>query len=187
MPASRCISLTAIARTAWLFLAGMHPSLLRVFLGVVLPLSLLPPLMLYYAGTYHGDDFMPGFAARNWKNIAVIFFLAEMVTVGAMGWVIRGVARLNGVAASHESAYLLAFAAPIPMWLSSLALFVPSFFFGAIAAILALCLSCIVIYHGVAALLRVREDLVAGSIAYGIMACGLLAWGMLLAIVIPLG
>lgn len=187
MPLSRSLKPTAIARTAWLILAGVHPSLPRVFLGIVLPLSLLPPLMLYYAGTYHGDDFMPGFAARNWKNIALLFFLAELLTVGAMGSIIRWVAQLNGVTAKRESAYLLAFAAPIPLWLSALALFVPNFFFAAAAGILALGLSCVVIYHGVATLLGVREDIVAGAIAYGIMACGLLAWGMLLAIVIPLG
>lgn len=183
----RSRKLAIIARAAWLLAGSIHPSLSRVFLGIVLPLSLLPPLMLYYAGTWHGDDFMPGFAARSWGSVALIFFLAEMATVAALGPIIRGIAYLNGVATDSESPYLLAFAAPIPLWLSSLALFVPSFIFVAAVCVLALAFSCVIIYHGVGTLLRVREDIVAGSIAYGIMACGMIAWAMLLVIVIPQG
>lgn len=179
------VNLTIIARTAWFFLSRLHPSLSWSFTRVVLPLSLLPPVMLYYAGTLHGDDFMPGFAARDWKTIALIFLVAELASVGLMGPLIRWIAGLNGFTADKESAYLLAFAAPTPLWLSSLALVVPNFIFVAAVAILGLVASCIIIYHGVAVLLKVKEDIVAGSIAYGIMACGLLAWGLLLVLVIP--
>lgn len=56
--------------------------------------------MLYYAGTYHGDDFMPGFAGRDWTSIAFIFLIAELATVGPMGSVIRWVAKLNGLFAA---------------------------------------------------------------------------------------
>lgn len=185
MSVHRQANLTSLARTAWFMLGQLHPSLPRIFLGVVLPLSLLPPLMLYYAGTYHGDDFMPGFAARNWQAIGFVFFAAEMATVAAMGFIIRWIARANGVAADKASSYLLAFVAPIPLWLSSLALLVPNFLFAAAVGMAAFAVSCVVIYHGVAALLRVKEDVVAGSIVHGIMACGLLAWAMLLVIVIP--
>lgn len=186
MPASPCLNLTALVRTAWFMFGRMHPSLTRMFLGVVVPLSLLPPLMLYYAGTYHGDAFMPGFATRDWVSISFIFLLAELATVGAMGAVIRWIAKLNGLIAGHTSSYLLAFVAPIPLWLSSLALLVPNFIFAASVGMLAFGASCLLIYHGVSTLLRVKEDVEAGSIAFGIMACGLLAWGMLLIIVIPI-
>lgn len=186
MSVSRSIHPAAFARSAWFMLEKIHPSLSRVFLAVVLPLSLLPPLMLYYAGTYHGDDFMPGFAARNWATIAFVFFVAEMATVGAMGSVIRWIAGLNGVYADKASSYLLAFAAPVPLWLSSLALLVPSFNFAAIAGLFAFGVSCLVIYEGISVLLRVKEEVVASYIAYGVMASGLIAWALLLIIVIPL-
>lgn len=185
MQATRPVNLTTAARSAWFIFGRTHPSLSRMFLGVVVPLSLLPPLMLYYAGTYHGDEFMPGFAGRDWMSIAFIFLIAELATVGAMGSVIRWIAKLNGLFADRTSAYLLAFVAPIPLWLSSLALLVPNFIFAAGVGMLAFGVSCLLIYHGVSALLRVKEDVVAGSIAYGIMACGLLAWGLLLIMVIP--
>lgn len=185
MPASRHPSLTAAARTAWFVFGQTHPSLLRMFLNVVLPLALLPPILLYYAGTYHGDAFMPGFSGRDWMSIAFIFLIAELATVGAMGPAIRWIAKQNGLVADRTSAYLLGFTAPIPLWLSSLSLLVPNFIFAACVGMLAFGVSCLLIYHGVSALLRVKEDVVAGSIAFGIMACGLLAWGMLLIIVIP--
>jgi hypothetical protein len=163
MPVLKGMNLTAAARTAWFLFGRMHPTLDWMFLRVVVPLSLLPPLMLYYAGTYHGNDFMPGFASRDWVSIAFIFLIAELATVGAMGTVIRWIAKLNGLVADRTSSYLLAF-----------------------VGMLAFGVSCLVIYHGVSALLRVKEDVEAGSIAWGIMACGLLAWGMLLVIVIPI-
>ncbi len=178
---------TAMFRSGWFLLERIHPSLGRMLFGIVLPLSLLPPLMLYYAGVYHGDAFAPGLADRNWTAIALVFFAGELATIAAMGAVIRWIARLNGFEASHTNSYLLAFAAPIPLWLSSLALFVPNLFFAGSVGILALVLSCFIIYHGVAMLLRVKEDIVAGSIAYGIIACGMMAWALLLAIIIPLG
>lgn len=187
MSAHRSANATAAARTAWFLFDRLHPSLARVFLTIVLPLSLLPPLMLYYAGTFHGDEFMPGFASRDWTAIGALFFAAEMLTVAAMGPVIRWVSRLNGVDADRTHTYLLAFAAPIPLWLSALGLFVPNFFFAAATGIAGAILACFIIYHGVAVLLRVSEDIVAGAIAYGIMASGLVAWALLLILVIPLG
>jgi len=38
-------------KLAWMFLDRVHPSLLKTFFLLVLPLSMLPPAMLYYAGT----------------------------------------------------------------------------------------------------------------------------------------
>ncbi|CAB1369631.1 YIP1 family protein [Denitratisoma oestradiolicum] len=187
MTTYQCANLSSVIRTAWFFLGRTHPSLSRVFFTIVLPLSLLPPVMLYYAGTYQGDIFMPGLAARNWLGIGLIFLVAELATVLAMAHVIRWIAAINGFAADRSHAALLAVAAPIPLWLSSLGLFVPNIFFNVALCCLALGLACIVIYHGVAVLLKVRDDTQAASIAYGIMGVGLIAWALLLIIVIPGG
>lgn len=187
MTASQYANLSSLIRTAWFFLGRARPSLSRVFCTVVLPLSLLPPVMLYYAGTYQSDIFMPGLATRDWFGIGLIFLVAELLTVPAMAHVIRWVAAINGFAADRTQAALLAAAAPIPLWLSSLGLFVPNIFFNIVLCCLAFGLSCIIIYHGVAVLLKVKEDTLAASIAYGIMGPGLIAWALLLVIVIPVG
>lgn len=185
MTACQCANLSSVIRTAWFFLGRAHPSLSRVFFTVVLPLSLLPPAMLYYAGTYQGDLFMPGLATRDWLGIALIFLVAELVTVPAMAHVIRWIAAINGFVADRTHAALLAVAAPIPLWLSSLGLLVPNIFFNVVVCCLALGLACVIIYHGVTMLLKVKDDIQAASIAYGIMGVGLIAWALLLIIVIP--
>lgn len=187
MTTSQCANLSSLIRTAWFFLGRSHPSLSRVFFTIVLPLSLLPPVMLYHVGTYQGDLFMPGLAARDWFGIGLIFLVAELVTVLAMAHVIRWVAAINGFVADRAHAALLAVAAPIPLWLSSLGLLVPNIFFNVVVCCLALGLSCIIIYHGVSVLLKVKDDTQAASIAYGIMGVGLIAWALLLIIVIPGG
>lgn len=174
-------------KAAWMFLDRVHPSLLKTFFLLVLPLSMLPPAMLYYAGTNHGDVFATGFSGRDWGMIAGFFLLAELVTVAAMGFVIRWIARLNGAEVSHQNAQMLAFAAPIPLWLSSLSLLYPSFFFSVAVCVAAFAVACLIIFHGVEVLLQIREDVTAANIAYGIMGIGLIAWALLLIIVIPIG
>lgn len=179
------VSLTDATRTAWFVFDKTHPRLHRIFFFLVLPLSLLPPAMLYYAGTYHGDAFSPGFSERNWTNIGLLFLVAEMATIAAMGPLIQWISWLNGAKVNLQNAYLLAFVAPLPLWLSSLGLIVPNFFFVSAVSVVALVLACFIIYHGVATLLHIAEDIVAGSIAYGIMACGMIAWALLLVAVLP--
>lgn len=174
-------------KTAWNLLEKAHPSLLKTFVLLVLPLSMLPPAMLYYAGTYHGNEFMAGFTDRNWGSVSALFFGAELLTVGLMGFVIRWIARLNGASVNWQNAQLLAFAAPVPLWLSSLSLFVPSFPFVMAVCCAALALACFIIFQGIEALLHIDEDVTAANIAYGIMGIGAIAWALLIVTVIPLG
>ncbi|MGO3698849.1 MULTISPECIES: YIP1 family protein [Halomonas] len=148
-------------------------------------MSLLPPLMLYYAGTHYGDTFMTGFAEREWRFITTILFLAELLTFFIMGWVIHAV--VNGVeqlSISYKNAYLLATLAPLPLWISALALWVPSLFFNVIVGLAALGVSCSLIYHGLQALCTRNElDVATISATYTIMSAGILGWGVLLAVV----
>lgn len=156
-----------------------------LFLGV-LPLSLLPPLMVFFAGSRHGDQFLPGFADRDWPAIALILWQAEWLTIPLMIGIVRTLAHLNGVRTGWRQAALLAFVAPVPLWLSSLILLYPSLTLALAVGGVALLLSGVIIYHGVAIILGVREDVNAAYLAYGIMAAGLIAWALLLAVVIPL-
>lgn len=174
-------------RTAWLLLSRSHPSLVRIFFALVFPLSLLPPAMIYYAGTYHGDQFMVGFSGRDWVSIALLFLGAELATVTAMGPAIHWIAELQEIQADKAGAVLLAFFAPIPLWLCSLSLFVPSFLFCMLMCCLGLLAACLIIYHGTAVLLKCRDEAKTTAISYGIMAAGLIAWALLLLIVIPIG
>ncbi|APE31778.1 hypothetical protein BOX17_12940 [Halomonas aestuarii] len=152
---------------------------------VVLPMSLLPPLMLYYAGTHYGNDFATGFAERPWRFITTILFLAELLTFFVMGWLIHAV--VNGqeeLSIDYHDAYLLAAMAPLPLWMASLVLVIPSLLLNALVVLAALGLSCSLIYHGLQGLCsRDEDDVVALSATYTIMATGVLAWGVLMAVV----
>ena len=171
----------------WQELEKAHPPVAKVFLLLALPLSLLPPLMLYYTGTHFGESLFPGGAEKAWNLIAIIFFLAEMITFAGMGWLIKEVAGTYKVNISLHDAYLLAAICPIPLWLSSLGLLVPTLAFNAPLSLLALGLSCSIIYHGIYALCHMQEQTQAIGFTYTIMGAGIVAWVMLIVLVIMPG
>ncbi|MBQ0815957.1 MAG: DUF1282 family protein [Marinobacter sp.] len=151
---------------------------------IVVPMSLLPPVMLYYAGTHYGDDFIAGFAGKEWRFITTILFLAELLTFFVMGWLIHAVAESHKLEVSYNNAYLLAAIAPLPLWLSSLALLVPSVAFSVIVVLAAMALSCTLVYQGLRSVCgRTQDDVLTMSATYTIMAASLLAWVLLLAMV----
>lgn len=157
-----------------------------VFLAwvVVVPMSLLPPILLYYAGTHYGDSFIAGFAGKEWRFITTILFLAELLTFFVMGWLIHAVLDGHNVDISYQDSYLLATIAPLPLWLSSLALLVPVLALSVVAVAVGMFLSCALIYQGVRSLChRTENDVVAMSATYTVMAASLLAWGLLMAMV----
>ncbi|QOR37211.1 DUF1282 family protein [Billgrantia diversa] len=168
----------------WQQLRQGRPSIPKLVWLVVLPMSLLPPVLLYYAGTHYGDTFIAGFGERPWRYITTILFLAELLTFFVMGWLIHAVVNSDDMSIDYHDAYLLAALAPLPLWSASLALLIPSVLLNTLVAIAALGISCSLIYHGLQALChREDSDVVAMSATYTVMAGGVLAWGLLMAIV----
>ncbi len=174
------------ADQGWDEIERVHPRLQYLFALIVLPLSLLPPAMLYYAGTHYPEAFLPQSAGKDWAMIAGVFFLAEMVTMLVMGWLIREVASSNGLRIDTHDAYLLAGIAPIPLWLSSLGLLFPSLTLNAALALVALGLSCGIIYRGIEGLSHTREDVSAAGVVQIVIGAGLMAWALLLMLVVML-
>ncbi|MGP9633491.1 YIP1 family protein [Halomonas sp. AOP43-A1-21] len=169
----------------WKRLQQRSPSIATLAWCLVLPMSLVPPLMLYYAGTHYGDVFVSGFADRQWRFITTILFLAELLTFFVMGWLIHAVVNSHReLSISYHGAYLLAALAPLPLWSAAFALLIPSLLFNAAVVLVALCISCSLVYHGLQALCERRvNDVATMSVTYTIMAAGLLAWGLLMAVV----
>jgi Yip1 domain len=168
----------------WPELERSHPPLVSLFAYVVLPLSVLPPIMLYHAGSSYGDAIVAGYGGKPWDSIALVFFLTEVFTLFVMGWLIRRIAEVHEVSVSSHDAYMLAGIAPIPLWLSSLGLLVPSLPFNAGLSLVALAASCGLIYHGVYALCHMHEEVSAAAITWAVMGAGLVAWALLLLIVV---
>ncbi|MEY4140471.1 MAG: hypothetical protein RLZZ371_2653 [Pseudomonadota bacterium] len=168
----------------WDDLIRVHPSVVRLFALLVLPLSLLPPAMIYYAGSSYGDVFVPGVSPQQWHTAAGIFFVAELLTVPLMAWLIHLVCKINNVATDYHACFTLAALAPIPLWLSALVLFAPSMLVAVMVGVLALAASVGLIYHGVYALFHLHEDVQALQMATVIAGAGLLAWLLLMQIVL---
>lgn len=179
------LRLALVDHGGWDELKRIPRPLARLFLRIVLPLSLLPPAMVYYAGTYHGESFVVGFGEKAWLPIAVAFLLANWVTVAGMGWVIRAIAAANGVRCEYRDAYVLAMLSPIPLWLSSLTLVIPNLALAVCVSMMALAASIGITYHGVRSLCREDEEVVVASVTHGIVAVGLMAWALLLVLIIP--
>lgn len=168
----------------WDELIKIHPSIFQVFVFLVLPFSLLPPLMIYYAGGNYGTVFASGVTPGQWHVSAAIFFIAELLTVPLMAWLMHLVSRANDVAAGYHECYTLAAIAPIPLWISSLVLLVPNLAIGVAVGGLALLCSLGLTYRGVYALLRMHDDVRALQMATVITGAGLLAWLLLMQIVL---
>lgn len=172
------------SEVGWPELEKIHPAIIKIFTFLVLPLSLIPPAMLYYAGTTYGDDFVVGYGSKPWGWIAGVFFLAEMLSFAGMGWFISQIAGNRKVKIDSHDAYLLAAIAPVPLWLSAFGLFFASIAINMAISVVALACTCGLIYHGVFALCHMHEEIEALSITYNVISAGLVAWVLLLAIVI---
>lgn len=171
-------------KAAWPELARVDSQIARMFLLLVVPLSLLPPTMIYLAGSHYGDAFIQGYSDKPWAAIACIFFLGEIASVTLMGWLIKQVAETWHGQISYRNAYLLAAIAPIPLWFSSLGLLVASVALNAGLSFVALCLSCALIYQGVRSLCNIDEDIEAAAVTQVVFGAGLMVWGLLLTLVI---
>jgi hypothetical protein len=184
MTMKQLLSLPFSANGVWRELKGMNLSIPFLAWVIVVPMSFLPPVLLYYAGTHYGDSFINGFADKEWRFITTILFLAELLTFFVMGWLIKAVLDGHQLKIEYPDAYLLAAIAPLPLWLSSLALLVPVLAVSVIAVFAGMFLSCALIYQGVRSLCqRTENDVVAMSATYTVMAASLLAWGILMAMV----
>ncbi|MFC4259281.1 Yip1 family protein [Marinobacter lacisalsi] len=184
MNIGKLIKLPFTSDDGWRELRRLNLSIPALAWVLVVPMSFLPPVMLYYAGTHYGDSFLVGFGGKEWGLITTILFLAELLTFFVMGWLIQAVLDAQKLTISYQDAYLLAAVAPVPLWLSSLALLVPVLAVSVVAVFAGLFLSCALVYQGVRFLCnRTDNDVEAMAATYTVMAASVLAWGVLMAIV----
>src|SRR3569833_4402627 len=64
----------------WNTLSQTQPSALKLFIMLVLPFSLVPPLMLEYAGHHVGALLIPDTPGMAWSLAALFFLKAEKLT-----------------------------------------------------------------------------------------------------------
>jgi hypothetical protein len=176
----------------WREVCNVKPSATRMFLSLVIPLSLLPPLMYAYTElTNPGRVFKliePPLASGELALIGGLFFLIEIATVFLMAAYIRELGNVADVHPDFATAYAMAAIAPTPLWLSSLGLLMPSMWFNLFVGVMAWLASAALIRHGVRPLFGITDLRKAHRLANLITAAGVGTWlGMLLVMMMLLG
>lgn len=151
-------------------------SVLKMCLFYAVPLSIVPPAMIYYAGIMYGGDLLPSLTTMQLAAIGGVFFAVELAMTFLMAYIIQQLGSVIDIAPKYEDAYKLAVVVPTPLWLAPLFLFIPSFVVNITAGAVALMLSGILIFYSVPAIFKIEEEghtiLLAGSI----LAAGMVGW-----------
>jgi len=164
----------------WPDIVRSHPAANRLLVTLAAPMSLIPPAMYAYAErVYPGAVFplsVPAMTGMQLLVTGVVFFVAQLAMVSFMAMLIRQMALTQDHDPGYENAYALAAIAPIPLWLSSLALLVPSLGFNVAVVAAAWAASAALIRHGVRPLLKVADNQNAHYIANLVTLAGVAAW-----------
>lgn len=178
-------------KRGWEDIDRSHFSHKWFFRSLVLPMSLLPPALYAYAELVHpGSIFalsVPALTPMQLLVMGVVFYGMQVAMVAYMAMFVRNVSLARDHDPGYDAAYSLAAIAPIPLWLSSLSLLVPST--GVVLAVgaLAWAASIALLRHGVRPLLHVRDEQTAHYIANVVTICGVVAWVALIVIASLIG
>jgi hypothetical protein len=173
-------------REGWQDLIQEHPSVTKLFTTFVMPMSLIPPAMLLYSllvtpgGVF--PELVPQITAAEAVGVAVAFYLAELAMVALMASIIQQMGDVVDATPSYEQAFTLAAIAPTPLWLSALALFIPSAGVNGVVVALAWVASAALIYHGVYPLFRLQDESKARVMGSFVLMAGIIAWIALLVV-----
>ena len=163
----------------WDALADKHISVLKLFFFYVVPLSLLPPVMLHYAGITYGAKSLV-LTEMQLQAIAIVFFIAELVMTFVVAYVIRRMGDVIDIKPAFEDCYKLAVVVPTPLWIAPLCLFIPSFIVNITAGAAALIVSGILIFYNAPAILKIDEIGHAILLSGCILAAGMVAWAAMM-------
>jgi hypothetical protein len=157
----------------------------RWFLShLVMPMSLLPPALYAYAELVHpGAIFplsVPAFSPLQLFVSGAIFYLVQVLMVSYMAMLIQRMSMARDHDPGYDGAYALAAIAPMPLWIGSLAMLVPSMGFNVAVGGTALLASIALIRHGVRPLLHIGDDKIAHYVSNMVTMAAIGAWIVLM-------
>lgn len=170
----------------WTDLIQLHPTVTKLFTLYVMPMSLIPPAMFLYSmlvtpGSVF-PELVPHITPFEAITAAVAFYLAELAMVALMGSIIQQMGDVVDKKPPYSESFILAAVAPTPLWLSALALFVPSTWFAGAVVALAWVASAALIYHGVYPLFKLEDKSKSRLMGSFVLTAGVIAWGALLVV-----
>lgn len=164
----------------WNHLVHGNPSIHGLYMLHVIPFSLIPPLMVYFAGSHYAGQVLPAVSASKLLLIATIFFVVELVVVPVMGVIVRQLSEVAEIHPSYREAFTLAAVAPTPLWLAPLFLLVPSVMFNLVVVSLAMMLAARLIYTGIPVVFELKERGHAILLFGAVLIAGVVGWGFLM-------
>ncbi len=170
----------------WQDVIQVHPSVSKMFASYVVPMSLIPSVMFLYSMLVTPGSVFPALVPEisflEALAVAGTFFFVQLAMVALMASVIQQMGDVVDVKPGFEDAYMLAAIAPTPLWLSSLALFVPVMWFNALIGAVAWVASAALIFHGVEPLFKLENHSKSRLMASFILMAGVIAWAALLVV-----
>lgn len=160
----------------WDTVMRSHLSILKMCLFYAVPLSVIPPAMIYYAGITYSGNMLPVMEPVQLQTIGVVFFIVEIVMTFLVAYVIQRLGQVIDMKPAYEDCYKLAIVVPTPLWIAPVFLFIPSFMLNLTIGAAALMLSGILIFYSVPRTLKVEEEGHAVLLSGSILSAGLIAW-----------
>jgi hypothetical protein len=154
----------------------VHPTVARMFLAYVVPMSLIPPAMLLYAWSAYVSGPRPDFVFSQAMTIAALFYVTELAAVPVMAAIIQKIGSVIDANPSYQDSFVFAAVVPTPLWIAPVTLFFPSVLLTSVAMAAALLASTALIFQGVYRVYGTEDEghaLLAGG---SVLAAGLVAW-----------
>lgn len=164
----------------WRHLTQAKYSMHRLFLLHVVPLSLIPPLFVYYGNFNFAAGLLPVLSSSKLLMVAVILFLVELVAVPLMALVVRQLAEVADVHPTYHDAFTFAAVAPTPLWLLPIMFLIPDMMINLLSLTLALMATVGFIYYGVPTVFRIKERGHAIMMFGAVLTAGVVAWVFLM-------
>lgn len=172
----------------WPELIRIHPSVQKMFLQYVMPMSLIPPAMFIYAVAVTPGAIFPALVPQitpmEALAVVVAFYLAQLAMVPLMASIIQQMGDVVNVKPDYHDAFMLAAIAPTPLWLSALALFIPSSWVVGIVVAAAWVASAALIYHGVKPLFDIEDENKSRLMGSFVLGAGVIAWAALMVVLV---
>ena len=164
----------------WRHLIQARYSMHRLYLLHVVPLSLIPPLFIYFAAGNYAGDLLPALSKTQLLLVALILFIVELVAVPLMGLLLRQLAEIAEVHPSYHDAFTLAAVAPTPLWLMPIVFLIPDMLINLLALTMALMATVGFIYYGIPSVFRIKERGHAMLLFGAVFTAGIIAWAFLM-------
>jgi hypothetical protein len=136
--------------------------------------------MLLYGAITYGGTATGNLSLRGAWTLVGAFLVAELVAVPVMAAVIQRIGDLVDARPAYHDAYAFAAVVPTPLWLSSLALFIPSLMASALAMALALFASGMLIFEGSQRVFNQTDEGHSLLLSGAVLAAGLVAWVLMM-------